>query len=346
MTRLWMVRLGKFGEKEAHALETGELVTGWIVGDLSGAANREDMLKALEAAYPDEKPGTLQNWAAQLNQLKNVAVAGDLVVTPLKTTGQIAVGRLTGGYSHVEGKHPTRKVEWIKIDLPRGAVKQDLLYSLGASQTVCEISRNEAASRMLVAAQTGSDPGHALSPAKSPAAASESVDDEALDDELNLATLARDQIEKRITTHFAGHAFTQLIAAILRAQGYQTSVSPPGPDRGIDIVAGQGALGMSGPKLVVQVKSGDIVADQQTLQGLLGCVQDVRADHGLLVSWSGFTPPVRKRVNELYFRVRLWGRDQIIDALLSVYDHLPEEIRAELPLRRIWTLVPEGESVG
>ena len=77
MTRLWMVRLGKFGEKEAHALETGELITGWIVGDLSGAANREDMLKALEAAYPDEKPGTLQNWAAQLNQLKNVAVAGE-----------------------------------------------------------------------------------------------------------------------------------------------------------------------------------------------------------------------------------------------------------------------------
>ena len=25
MTRLWMVRLGKFGEKEAHALETGAI---------------------------------------------------------------------------------------------------------------------------------------------------------------------------------------------------------------------------------------------------------------------------------------------------------------------------------
>lgn len=346
MNRLWMVRLGKFGEMEPHALEAGELVTGWSTADLTTARDRDAILKLLEAAYPDEKPGTLQNWAAQLNQFKNVAVEGDLVVTPLKTTGQLAIGRLKGGYVHVDGKHPTRKVEWIKVDLPRGSVKQDLLYSLGASQTICEIRRNEAPQRLLTAATTSIDPGHASLAKGSPVQAMEADVEDAVDDELNLATLARDQIEKRITTHFAGHAFTQLIAAILRAQGYQTSVSPPGPDRGIDIVAGQGALGMSGPKLVVQVKSGDIVADQQTLQGLLGCVQDVRADHGLLVSWSGFTPPVRKRVNELYFRVRLWGRDQIIDALLAVYDQLPEEIRAELPLRRIWTLVPEGEAIG
>jgi hypothetical protein len=32
-----MVRLGKFGEQEQHALETGELVTGWTVADLTAA---------------------------------------------------------------------------------------------------------------------------------------------------------------------------------------------------------------------------------------------------------------------------------------------------------------------
>jgi restriction system protein len=92
---------------------------------------------------------------------------------------------------------------------------------------------------------------------------------------------------------------------------------------------------------VVQVKSGGVVADQPTLQGLLGCVQDTHAEHGLLVSWSGFTGAVRQRANELYFRVRLWEREQILDALFSVYDALPEDIRSELPLQRIWTLVPE-----
>jgi len=120
-------------------------------------------------------------------------------------------------------------------------------------------------------------------------------------------------------------------------------VSPPGPDSGIDIVAGRGVLGFEPPRLVVQVKSGDVVADQPTLQSLIGCVQDAQESQGLLVSWSGFKPTVRKRTNELFFRVRLWGRDEVISALLSVYEKLPEELRAELPLRRTWTLVPEDE---
>jgi hypothetical protein len=35
-----------------------------------------------------------------------------------------------------------------------------------------------------------------------------------------------------------------------------------------------------------------------------------------------------------------------MDNLFAVYDSLPETIRAELPMRRTWTLVPdEGEDV-
>jgi restriction system protein len=30
-----------------------------------------------------------------------------------------------------------------------------------------------------------------------------------------------------------------------------------------------------------------------------------------------------------------------MENLFAVYDRLPEEIRAELPLRRTWTLVPD-----
>lgn len=342
MPRLWMIRLGKFGEQEAHALETGELMTGWNLTDISAADTREAILPALEAAYPDVQPGTLRNWSVQLNQFKNTAQAGDLALTPLKTTGRIAVGRIRGGYVHGAAGEPTRLVDWIVTDLPRDALKQDLLYSLGASQTVCEISRNNAHDRILAAAQTGTDPGDGQAAARwtSPIAGDNDV--EAPTDMEDLAQLARDQIERRISSHFSGHAFTQLIAAILVAQGYRVEVSPPGPDKGIDIVAGLGALGLNGPRLVVQVKSGGIVADQPTLQGLIGCIQDVHADHGLLVSWSGFTPPVRKRVNELYFRVRLWDRKEIVEALLAAYDDLPPDIRAELPLRRIWTLVPEA----
>ena len=344
MTRLWMVRLGKFGEQESHALSKGELVTGWDNVDLSSGTSREAILAALQPVYPEEKAGTLQNWAVQLNQFRNVVETGDLVVTPLKTTGQVAIGRITGPCRRAEGGHPTRPVEWLKPDVPRDAIKQDLLYSLGATQTVCEISRNDAFRRIEAVLATGRDPGASGNLTSSLKVKVDVGGTELEQGSVDLAYLARDQIERHIASHFAGHAFTQLIAAILRAQGYQTQVSPPGADRGIDILGGQGALGFVGPRLVVQVKSGDVVTDQPTLQSLIGCIADTQADQGLLVSWSGFTSPVRQRANELYFRVRMWNREDIINALLSVYDRLPEDIRAELPLKPIWTLVPEGDA--
>ena len=83
------------------------------------------------------------------------------------------------------------------------------------------------------------------------------------------------------------------------------------------------------------------MVDQPTLQSLLGSITDAHADHGLLVSWSGFNSAVRQRVNELYFRIRIGGRDDFLDALLAVYERLPEEMRARLPLRRLWTVVPD-----
>ena len=159
MKRLWLVRLGKFGETEAHALKTGELVTGWIVADLADARTRTDIFKKVEASNPNEKAGTLQNWAVQLNQLRNDMAEGDLVVVPLKTTGQIAVGAVVGDYFQAEGDHPARRVRWLVTDLPRDAVKQDLLFSLGATQTVCGISRNDAVNRFTALAQSRRDPG-------------------------------------------------------------------------------------------------------------------------------------------------------------------------------------------
>lgn len=334
MSRVWLVRLGKFGEQEPSALATGELATGWVMPNFPADFAKDQIGRALAETYPNEKQGTLQNWSVQLNQLMNVVKEGDLIVTPLKTTGQIAIGRVKGPAKVNEDGRPCRVVTWLRTDLARDAVKQDLLYSLGASQTVCEIARNQAAARFEAIVTTGRDPGYTGEmSSRSPSDVGEA--------EVDFLIAARDQIERHIASNFAGHAFTELIAAILRAQGYQTRVSPPGADKGVDIVAGQGALGFDGPRLVVQVKSGDVIVDQPTLQGLLGSIQDVHADQGLLVSWSGFRSAVTQRTNELFFRVRLWGRAEIMDALFSVYERLPEDIRAELPLRRTWSLVTE-----
>jgi restriction system protein len=341
-----MVRLGRHGEQEAHALESGELVLGFRAGDLTAAHDRDAVLKIVERIYPDEKHKTQLHFAAQLNQFRNTIQKGDLVVVPLKTQSAIAIGEITGPYTPTAEGYAKRPVRWLKPDVPRDLFRQDLLYSFGAFMTVCEISRNDALPRVEAVLKTGRDPGYEAGVATPPRAPASPEAPTAEDVDFDLEKLARDQIERRVASAFTGHDFTRLVAEILKAQGYV--VSPPrlGPDQGIDIVAGRGALGVEAPRLVVQVKSGNVIADQPTLQALIGAVHDTQAEHGLLVSWGGFTKPVEQRRNELYFRIRLWGKIEILDALFEVYDRLPEAFRAELPLRRTWMLVPEDEEGG
>jgi restriction system protein len=154
----------------------------------------------------------------------------------------------------------------------------------------------------------------------------------------DLSQIARDQIAKLILAKFKGHGMARLVNAILEAQGYTTHVSPEGPDKGVDILAAPGTMGFGEPRLCVQVKSGDTPLDTPTLNQLIGTMQNVQAKHGLFVSWGGFKTSVDKEKATQFFRVRLWDRDDLIEQLLDNYEKLDATIRAELPLKRIWTI--------
>src|SRR5438552_12539790 len=68
---------------------------------------------------------------------------------------------------------------------------------------------------------------------------------------------------------------------------YVEWVSPPGPDKGIDIVAHVDPLGVKGPRIKAQVKRR---ADKVTVDGLrafLACLAD--SDVGIFVCTGGFT---------------------------------------------------------
>ena len=141
--------------------------------------------------------------------------------------------------------------------------------------------------------------------------------------------------------HFKGHDLARLVDAVLKAQGYMTELSAPGPDGGVDILAGRGALGLEGPRLCVQVKSSQSSADVNILRALQGIMQTFKADQGLLVSWGGFTKAVENESRLSFFSVRLWDAGDLVEAVLGNYDKLPKELQTELPLKRIWALVIE-----
>jgi restriction system protein len=155
---------------------------------------------------------------------------------------------------------------------------------------------------------------------------------------IDLEASARDEIAALIGRKYKGHAMAWLVEKVLNAQGYTTYRSPEGPDYGIDILAAPGPLGFGQPRIVVQVRSGDTPIDRATVDQLIGTMQNVRADQGLFVSWGGFKSSVDKETARQFFRVRLWDQQALIDQILANYDRLDEDLRAELPLKRIWTV--------
>ena len=102
-------------------------------------------------------------------------------------------------------------------------------------------------------------------------------------------------------------------------------------------------MGFGTPRLCVQVKSGESKVDVGTYMALKGTMEKFKAEHGLLVSWGGFTKRVIEQARSDYFKIRLWGREEVLEEIFTVYDKLNEEIKARLPLKRIWIVVPQQQ---
>ena len=101
-------------------------------------------------------------------------------------------------------------------------------------------------------------------------------------------------------------------------------------------------LGFGEPRIVVQVKSSDAPADVTVLRTLKGTMADFRADQGLLVSWGGFKETLIREARNDYFKLRLWNQEELLEALFADYERLDEDLRAELPLKRIWAIARES----
>ena len=158
---LWLVRSGKYGERESLALDKGVAVIGWDdLPDLSSLKTRESLYAALESTNPDEKGKTLSNWESQLWPFGHMMAKGDLVVMPLKSRAAIAIGRIIGDYTYRtdlgKARH-TRPVEWLK-EVQRSSFAQDLLYSFGSFMTVCRVHRNNAEARVAAVLAGKPDP--------------------------------------------------------------------------------------------------------------------------------------------------------------------------------------------
>ena len=344
--KIFLARAGRDGEDEEFALENQAAIIGWQeLPSLADAKDYDDILAIVSQHMPSLKPRAAGNYAGQLWAFTMSMKIGDIVVLPRKLTSQVALGKVTGPYQfrkiNDQFRH-TRPVKWIRPDVPRTAFAQDLLYSFGAFMTVCNISRNDAERRVAAVLEGKPAPGPSVEVGKtSPPADVHASEETAVAD---LSQAAHDQIVAHIQKRFAGHALARLVETILVAEGWVTKLSPPGPDGGVDILAGRGSLGLDAPRLCVQVKSQTSPADVTIYRTLQGSMQSFKAEQGLLVCWGGFNKPVISESRQGYFSVRLWDSGDVVAAIYRNYERLPAEIQAELPLKKVWMLVTDEVS--
>ena len=316
---VWVVRAGGQGEFELSAVSNNVVGIDFDLRQIiTEFPNRDALRQHLQK----------DSAANQLWRFAHGIEIGETVVLPFKQSPVVAVGRISGEYTYeTDGQPPhVRSVEWAAIDIPRSSFDQDLLYSFGGLSTVYQVNHLNAQERIERVVREH------LGEVSQTAQVSETgtVDEEVIVSDLDVVIL--DRIAQRIRERFTGHRLEYLVESILKAKGYTTLQTRRGADGGIDVVAGKGEMGFGEPKLCVQVKSGMSPVDLPEYDRLLGNVQSFGADHGLLVSLSDFTRPVRNRNESSFFQIRLWGAAELTEYLRETYDELPADIRTEVPL--------------
>lgn len=334
---VWLTRAGKYGEFEEKFLDDGRVYLTWenLNINLKDIPSKEDLYQRLIEHYDLDKEKTAINWASQIWPFAHDMERGDLVVLPSKLNRTIHIGEVNGDYVFDESLgspyYHYRDVNWIAKDIPRDRFDQDLLYSFGAFMTVCKIQRNRAEERIR---EMRENDWHVPKNKNVKQLVEESEQTVSID----IEEYIYDQISNRIIQRFKGHKMEILIEEILKAKGFTTYRTPEGADYGIDILASSGTLGFGHPKICVQVKTSDTPLDRPTLDQLLGTMSNVGADFGLLVSWSGFKSSVTNEIPKQFFKVRLWDSKTIIEQIFSNYEKLSDEIKREIPIKRVWML--------
>lgn len=151
---------------------------------------------------------------------------------------------------------------------------------------------------------------------------------------------ALEQIRAHVA-QISPYEFQDLIAGLIEATGYHVSwVAPPGPDRGIDIVASGDQLGIAEPRVKVQVKHRTSTADVSDLRSFWAVLGT--NDVGIFVSTGGFTRDAQfeARGHETR-RITLLDLDQVLELWIANYDKIDQRRRALLPLRPVHFLAME-----
>ncbi len=257
-------------------------------------------------------------------------VKGETVVTYDASKRIYHLGTVVGDYAYhadydVELRH-TRAVTWTAT-LERDRLSASTKNSLGSIATI--FCASEAASDEVVGLI-------AATPATLNPIPSED-NSEPEDDEIEVLQdteqRAMDFLQDRLSK-LSWDQMQELVAGLLRAMGYKTRISPPGPDRGKDIVASPDALGFVSPRIVTEVKHRKGTMGAPDVRAFAGGLRN--RDNGLYVSTGGFTREARYEADRANHPLTLMDSIDLGKAIIENYDRMDLETRTLLPFKKIY----------
>jgi restriction system protein len=135
----WVIRGGKYAEREDEALENGFLTIGFgIIKSLDNVETPDGVAGCLDLSG-NETNQQLASRVSQVWAFKDGIKTGDTVVMPRKGPSLLAVGRITGEYTYrpepSEFSH-ARAVEWINQEVPKSRLPQDLQGPMNGLKTI------------------------------------------------------------------------------------------------------------------------------------------------------------------------------------------------------------------
>jgi len=146
-----------------------------------------------------------------------------------------------------------------------------------------------------------------------------------------------DELISDLISNLDPYDFQDLVAAVLRAMGFRAVSSPPGRDRGVDVLAYPDALGFGKPRIKVQVKHRGSSVSGPDMRNFLATVN--HDENGLFVSTGGFTKDAQLEAERARATVTLFDRDRFIELLIEHYEKLEPEFQAKIPLKKLWVPV-------
>jgi restriction system protein len=163
------------------------------------------------------------------------------------------------------------------------------------------------------------------------------------DEEKIAATSTLEEAEEAAWTDISNYLralspyeFQDLVAALIQAMGYHVAwVAPPGPDRGIDIIASLDPLGIKDPRIKVQVKHRpDAKTPPDQLRSFMAVLSD--KDVGIFVASGGFTRDAESEARtQENRRITLIDLERLVELWIEHYRQIPDTQRQLLPLRPI-----------